>query len=156
MNPWINALVMIVVAFVGGGLGTAVWKAITDRRGVSAEAGRTEAEAEVKRQEARKSEADRLALLAEVERKGYEAAARASGERYGALKEDYVECRRVQRELELELREVRASVEPLLRAFDALMSRVVPSNGHEVSVMMTRVEIDAVRAAMSETRSHLT
>lgn len=155
MNPWINAAVAIVVAFVGGGLGNAAWKAITDRRGVKAEAGRTEAEAENKRQEARRSEADRLALLAEVERKGYEASKRAANERYGALKEDYVECRRVQVETQTELRELRSAVEPMLRAFDAIMARVVP-NGHEVSVTMTRTEADAVFAAMTEARSHMT
>ena len=154
MNPWINALVAIVVAFVGGGLGSAAWKALTDRRGVKAEAGRTEAEAEVKRQEARRSEADRLALLAEVERKGYAASKRAADERYGALKDDYVECRRVQTETQKELREVRAAVEPMIRAFDALMARVVP-NGHEVAVTMTRAEADAVLAAITAARSHM-
>lgn len=155
MNPYINAAVMLLIAFVGGAGGNAAWKGITNRRGVKAEAGRTEAEAEVAREEAQKKAAERKSLLSDVERAGYAASARAADERYQALKEDYIECRRVQAQTLVELREVRASVEPMLRAFDALMARVIPTNGSEVTVTMTKVEIDTVRAAMSETRSHL-
>jgi hypothetical protein len=148
MNPLINYFAAAVIALVSGTGGWATLQLVINRRGRKAEAGRVEAETEAKKAEAKKTEADRLALLAEVERKAYASAEAAADRRYGNLEKDYEKCR-------AGLQELKDSVGPLIDAIEAIMARVVPLNGHDVTVTVTGAEIATVRAAIREGRRHL-
>lgn len=51
--------------------------------------------------------------------------------------------------------EVVESLDAVIVAMSAIMARVEPNNGHDVTVTMTRNEIATVRAAVREARRHL-
>lgn len=53
------------------------------------------------------------------------------------------------------LGELRIATEKMADAFDSIMARAQPVNGHEVTVTVTKVEAAAVRAAIQEARKHL-
>lgn len=148
MNPYINFLAVAVIALVSGTGGWATLQLVINRRGRKAEAGRQEAEAELSKAAAKKTEADRLALLAEVERKAYAAAERSADKRYAALEKDYG---RVTQRLDA----LRDAVGPMIDAIDAIMAGIRPSTGNEVTITVTNAEIATVHTSVREARRHL-
>ena len=51
--------------------------------------------------------------------------------------------------------ELRTATEKLANGFDTLMTRARPSNGHEVTVTVTKVEFNEIMASIREARKHL-
>lgn len=148
MNPYINLFAVAVVALVSGTGGWATLQLIINRRGRKAEAGRLEAETEARKMDAAKTEAERLALLAEVERKAYAAAEASADKRYSTLERDYERCA-------VRLDSLRDAVGPLLDAIVAIMAGVQPPIGHEVTITVTSEEVATVLKCVRESRQHL-
>lgn len=148
MNPYINFLSVAVIALVSGTGGWATLQLIINRRGRKAEAGRLEAETEARKMDAAKTEAERLALLAEVERKAYAAAEASADKRYATLERDYERCA-------AELFELRNVIEPVLDAIDVIMTGIQPSIGDDVTITVTKADIITVRGSLRTARRHL-
>lgn len=68
--------------------------------------------------------------------------------RYSKLEADYTRC-------STRLDSVHGTLEALVEAVDAIVARVHPVNGHEVTVTVTASEIGTVRSAVREARRHL-
>ena len=144
----INYAVVILLAVVSGTGGWATLQFVLNRRGVKAAAAKEEAEAEVRRREAAKAEAERIAFLQEIERKAYAAAEASQARRYSTLEQDYNDCRSG-------LRELRDAVRPLITILDAIMARIWPQEGQDVSISVTYAEAVTVRRALEEAHRHV-
>lgn len=74
-----------------------------------------------------------------------EAALEFSNRRFSALEQDCTKCND-------RLDGARRSIDALIEAVDALMARVQPTNGHEVTITVTGAEVATVRGAVREAR----
>lgn len=92
MNPWVNYIGAAIIAVVSGGGSWATLQLVINRRGAHAEAGRIEAEAESERQRAKTAELERLALIADLERRAHDAAESAAERRYSTLERECSNC----------------------------------------------------------------
>lgn len=146
MTP--DTLVTVLLALLSGTGGWGVLQFVLNRVGRKAEAARQMADTERIREDAKTRATERLALVAEMERKAYDKGQEAADKRYGELKTDYADCRRG-------LNELRVATEALIDAIDAIIARAQPLNGEGVTVTVTREEITSVRAAIRSARSHL-
>lgn len=149
VNSGITYLAAAVIAFVSGTGGWATLQLVINRRGRKAEAARQEAESEFQRAQAKKSEAERMVLLAEVERKAYTAAEASAERRYVAIERDYLRCN-------AGLDNLRNAVGPLIAAIDAIIGRAKPAGpGQDATLTVTEAETITVRNAVTEARRYL-
>lgn len=97
----------------------------------------------------RVNRASSVKLLVESQQIAQKTALESAAESYTMLHRDYERCN-------IRLDDVRRTLEPLIEAVDAMISRMAAVNGRdEVTVTVTPGEIATVRGALREARRHL-
>jgi uncharacterized protein HemX len=142
----VNLVVTVLVALVSGTGGWGVLQFVLNRTGRKAEIARQEAETERIQEETQR---DKAAMLTEVQITAQTVALESADRRYKGLEQDHQDQRKV-------LNELRTATWTLIEIVDSLMRKMHSvEDSEEVRIQISSGDFLALRAALSEARTHV-